>query len=341
MFGLAPLPRTLAAALRDVNSAKVTVRASALKDLVRHARSGEAEAARALAAALEDSDPGVRAEAALGLADADRSEHAVALARVADHDTAPRVRQMALLALGELAPKDSAPVLATLNRARVADDPAERFQALLALHQLGAPDEQAVILEALLDPDPEIRRLALRIARARWADADRLPESIRAGALRALSDAHPAVAARAALVLAEFGDLTGRKNLLALVARTVPGATVEDEQGAIERVAELRIEEAVPALSRRAFPVFARDALSFDARIALARFGDSRARAAIVRGLSAWTYDARTYAVVAAGRARLVEARPRLLDFLHRPDRADAQAVRDALAELDRGELHA
>ena len=41
----------------------------------------------------------------------------------------------------------------------------------------------------------------------------------------------------------------------------------------------------------------------------MARLGDPQAKAAILKGLAAFTRDARTIAVAAAGRARLREAR--------------------------------
>ncbi|HEY8947226.1 MAG TPA: HEAT repeat domain-containing protein, partial [Polyangiaceae bacterium] len=77
------------------------------------------------------------------------------------------------------------------------------------------------------------------------------------------------------------------------------------------------------------------DPFSYDARIALARLGDARAKSAILRGLGAWSFDARTLAVAAVGRARLREARDVLIAWMESPERADPTAVREALARLD------
>jgi hypothetical protein len=78
-----------------------------------------------------------------------------------------------------------------------------------------------------------------------------------------------------------------------------------------------------------------RDPLAYEARIALARMGDSRARAAIVRGLSSWSRDTRTLSVVAAGRARLAEARPRLSAMRSNSSFAEPEVVDEALLRID------
>lgn len=336
MFALAPLPRKLEAALRDIQSEKLEVRISALRDLVRHARGGEAQAARALRQALTDAVEAVRAEAALGLSDAESRESAEALAKVARLDASVRVRQMAILSLGELG-QSSPQVLAVMSEARRRDAAAERFQALLALHQLRAEGAEASILEGMLDPDPEVRRLAFRVARAHFSESRELSVAACQRARTALSDEHPGVRAAAALTLAEYGDVTGKPILLDLVARRGGWASTEDEQAAIELVAELRFDEAVPALRRRAFARLMRDPHAHEARIALARLGDDRARAVLLRGLRAWTRDGRTLAVAAIGRARIQSARERLTLLSNQPERADPAVVHQALALIDQG----
>jgi hypothetical protein len=78
-----------------------------------------------------------------------------------------------------------------------------------------------------------------------------------------------------------------------------------------------------------------RTPVSWHARVALAELGHARAKAAILRGLSAWSRDARTLAVAAAGRARLQEARAELERMRGAPERAEPDAVTDALASID------
>jgi hypothetical protein len=63
--------------------------------------------------------------------------------------------------------------------------------------------------------------------------------------------------------------------------------------------------------------------------------GDARARAAILRALSAYSRDTRTLAVVAAGRANLFEALPIIAAMRADERRADPTAVEEALKALD------
>ncbi|MGE5786225.1 MAG: HEAT repeat domain-containing protein, partial [Myxococcales bacterium] len=103
MFGLSPLPRTFAAAMRDVESRRTDTRRSALIDLVRYVDSEQRnEVAQALDRIVKnDPDAEVRSLAAIAIADGGFTELADTLAAALD-DNAPRVQQMALLALGEV-----------------------------------------------------------------------------------------------------------------------------------------------------------------------------------------------------------------------------------------------
>jgi HEAT repeat protein len=337
MFELGSLPRSLSAALRDVGNPRPEIRLSALRDLIRHARAGETEAASALLEALKDPDEGVRAASALGLADADTRFAVARLLELAEADSSARVRQMALLALGELASAEHTGVIDLLWKAVSSGTPAERFQALLALHQLDSDRAEQAVVEGTVDPDSEVRRLSFRIAEAHWAERE-LPELLFARAKAALLEAHPRVRTAAALLLAHFGDTSGEAALLDLLAGKIPDAGLDDEQAAMEAVAKLGIRAAIPLLERRAYSWFGRDPQGYHARIALARLGDEKAKRAILRGLDAWTFTARTQSVAAAGRAGLREARRRLEAFSSQPDRADPVAVREALALLDAAE---
>jgi HEAT repeat protein len=286
--------------------------------------------------ALSDQEPEIRAQAALRLADAGTVEAVPSLLVVATNDTEPRARQMALLALGELADENDAGVISALSAAQRADEASERFQALLALHQLGAAAAEAALIEGTVDPDPEVRRLAFRVAEARFLDRE-LPELLRARARGALGDNRPLVRVAAALLLAAFGDASGRQTVLDLISGRIREASLEDEQAAIDHVVRLDLREASAALERRAYGLLSRDPLAYNARIALAALGDERASAAILRGLSAWTATGRTLAVVAAGRAGLSAALPRLETFRGRPDLADPDVVEEALERIRAG----
>ncbi|HWZ89799.1 MAG TPA: HEAT repeat domain-containing protein, partial [Polyangiaceae bacterium] len=214
--------------------------------------------------------------------------------------------------------------------------PELRFQALLAQNRLCRATLLDQLIDATRDPDAEVRQIAFRLAEERvTADGVALPEPLRQRARAALRDDAPSVRLAAAILLARVGDASGADVICAVVKKEDRVASLEDEQAALELAGELKLADARPALSRRAFGFFglSRDPLAWHARVALARLGDAQAKAAILRGLSAFTRDARTIAVAAAGRARLSEARPILRRMT--PAQADPDTVAEALAELE------
>lgn len=335
MFGLGPLPRTLAAALRDARHQKLQVRLSALGDLSRFAQSGDAQARSELSRALiEDTADDVRARAAMALADADVRSAIEPLLASAARDQSTRVRQLAVLALGELADSADSRVASLLSEVRRDRQAPIRFQGLLALHQLALSEAEPAIIEAMTDPDAEVRRLAYRLTEAQFADRA-LPEIAQARARAALTDSAPGVQVAAALALGRFGDASGEGIIVAVIAGRQRGATFEDQQAAIDLAARLPLERSLLWLERRAFSLFGRDALAFDARIALARLGHSRAKSEILRGLGGLSFRARTLAAEAAGRAGLSDARAALEALRQSPSRADTEVVERALARID------
>lgn len=336
MFGLRSLPRTLDAALRDLRHAKNETRISALRDLVRLAATEDRP--RAISALSEvlasDAELHVRAAAALALGDAEANEARGALLAAAR--SAPlQVREMALAALGELANGEDAEVLELLDAARNESAPELRFQALIALNRLTRGTLLRHLVDATRDLDAEVRHIAFRLAEEQVLDGVALPEPLRQRARAALRDDAPNVRLAAAILLARVGDPSGAEVIRDVVERRDRVASIEDEQAAIELAGELQISDARPALSRRAFGFFGvfRDPLAWHARVALARLGDPQAKAVILRGLSAFTRDARTIAVAAVGRARLREAHPILRGMTSKE--ADPDTVAEALAELE------
>lgn len=335
MLGLPPLPRNIGAALRDAEHADVRVRLSALGDLVRHARASERERATLAIIALLRSDPSpeLRAEAALALADAGASAACTALVAALD-DTVLRVRQMTILALGELGEPGDDELFDRLAAALVAEEPALRFQALIACDRL-APERVAPLLErATRDDDDEVRAMALRLARKRWPTGG-APAALVTCAERALADHASNVRAQAALWLALLGEARADDVLVGIIDGTVPVELAADLEEAMDLAAERGLARARTSLERRAFGLFARlDPARFHALVALARLGHARAQRTILRGLGAWTRDARTLAVVAAGRAGLCEASAKISLFRGRPGRAAPEAVEEALSAL-------
>jgi HEAT repeat protein len=340
MLGFTPLPRTLEAALRDAEHDRPDVRLAALSDLKRHARGGADDALRALVTRLTgDPEPQVRARAALSLADIDaRAELSVLVAATQDQDA--HVRQMALLGVGELAEGEHAEARAAATRGLVDRVPAVRYQAVVALARLQGEGSLESLLVGSRDPDPEVRHVAFRVAEEVFGGRvlEQTPLPLLQRARGALRDDNAGVQVAAAILLAVLGDDSGRERLVEVVNARRRVMHVEDEVIAVELCGQLHLEKATPGLERRAFGMFGgRTPVSWHARVALAELGHPRAKSAILRGLSAWSRDARTLAVAAAGRARLQEAREILERMTGAPERAEPDAVLDALASINGG----
>lgn len=342
MLAPPPLPRNLEASFRDLGSEKAEVRASAIEDVVRHARSDEAIRRRAVSALkpkLEDASPRVRAAAAIALGDLEATEHVPALLLAVDDDDA-HVRQMALNALGEL---EDPRALPRLRRALSDSRPEMRYQAVIAFARVAGADPakasevNQALLDATNDDDDAVVHIALRVAEERLDEGKPSePRLVTRG--RALLDSKSVhLALVAAIFVAKAGDEAGHPLLL----RVVRGEKIrdqapdkEDERAAVELVGELGLTEAKPHLERRAWGVmrFVKDTCPFHARIALARMGHPRAIAEIMNDLEATKPDVLGAAVVAAGRARLAQARP-LIERLTKVA-VDAELVKEALSRL-------
>ena len=336
MFNLRPLPRTLPAALRDVAHRKVEVRLSAVQDLARLAGETQSEAAaEALVQALADPLPVVRARAALALADANVSATAQALLPLLE-DVDAHVCETALSALGELCGPDDESALSAIRAALEDELPALRFQALIAYALVLGERAIPALIAAFEDRDARVRYVALRAAEERLADGcpDDLRAEVLARAGAALADSARDVRLAAAILLARTREEAARAELAAVVNSTRPASEPEDEQTAVDLAGELGLEAAEPGLMRRAFGRLRRDRFAWEARVALARLGNERARRSILKDLRSWSYEVRSMAVAAAGRARIPEARPLLLELENKPARADPDAVREALALL-------
>jgi HEAT repeat protein len=336
-----PLPRTLEACIRDLSSTKAESRASAIVDMVRHARGDEGVRSASLprlSRALADEAPTVRAAAAVALGDLLAHEALPALL-VAIEDADGYVRQMAINALGEIGDSRAS---ARLARALTDARPEVRYQATIAFPRVAKDDAEAVrvaLARAFEDADDSVRYIALRIAEER-ADTGKPDPSLVERARQLLQDPVQHVALAAAIFVAKTSgkdEPEARALILKVVVGTGPrlsGPAREDENEAILVSGALGMTEAVPALERRAWGLgrLVTDTCAWSAKIALARMGHDRAVAEITRDLGSSKRGTREAAVVAAGRARLV----RLRDTLTRlgPDDADPELVAHALLEL-------
>src|SRR5262249_41429834 len=139
------------------------------------------------------------------------------------------------------------------------------------------------------------------------------------------------------IFLAKAGDDEAHATLLTVVkSARIRGVAPEkeDERAAVELVGELGLEEAVPALERRAFGLtrHVRATCTFHAKIALAHMGHTRAVAEIMKDLDSTRPDVLGAAVVAAGRARLVQAKPKIERLTSAA--MDPELVKEALRRL-------
>ena len=340
MLAPPPLPRTLEASLRDVESARPATRMSAIEDLVRHAVRDPGVRARAVPLferALSDDIAGVRAQAAIALADL-RGKEALPALLVAIEDADAYVRQMAISALGEIADPRAAP---RLLRALADARPEVRYQSIIAYSRVAADVAEVLraIGEAARDADESVRYIALRIVEERVdaGNRDGLGEIVaRAEAMLGEEPRHVAVVA--AILLAKLGSDRAKKVILEVVEGTfrLPrGPAQEDEREAVELAGALGIREAIPALERRAFGLkhLVADTCAYAATIALARMGHARAKTELLDGLRSRKRATREASVVAVGRARVLEARP-IVAGLTAND-ADPELIARTLAELN------
>jgi HEAT repeat protein len=347
MFSPSPLPRNLEASFRDLESEKPATRASAVRDVVRHSLKSDSTRARAIPAlerALKnDAAPGVRAEAAVALADVAAREALPALLVAVEDDDA-HVRQMALAALGEIG---DARATQRLERALRDARPEVRYQAIIAFARVAKDDPESVasaVARALDDEDAAIRYIAMRVGEEFQSDGEPLRDGrLQTRAEQLVSGEDDDAAVVAALYLARLGLEAGRTRVLDVVAETRRTPELEDEQACVELAGELEMRDAIPHLERRAWGTRRvlrsllswgagdRRSCAWHARIALARMGHERARAEIVAELASWRRETREAAVVAAGRARIHEARGALENL---GGTVDASLVREALVRL-------
>lgn len=345
MFQPPPLPRNVEASFRDLSSTTAATRASAARDVVRHALADAAlreRAVKALSRALDDDAAVVRSVASVGLGELEAREVLPKLlVRVEDDD--PHVRQMALAALGEIGDERALP---RLRRALSDARPEVRYQAVIAVGRMAPVDGAATALaEAATDADESVRYIALRVGEERMvsegetsgdAAAREAFSALLAAARTAVAGARGSVYAAAAILLARAGDPGAKAPILAIVTGPALCAK-EDEEEAVELAGALRLTEAIPDLERRAYGVkrIVADTCSFHAKIALARLGHARAAEEIRRDVERGGRDRRAAAVVAAGRARLFDLAPAIRAL--GADDVDPVLRDEALGRLGKG----
>jgi len=339
MFQIAPLPRTLEAARRDLSSAKAEVRADAARDLGQQGHGPDApERITLLITALSDSSPVVRRTAVVALADLEAKEALpTLLTLLADADL--RVRQMVVLALGELARDGDREVEGRLLGLTRAGDAAIRYQALAAVAGLLHDGARSEILAAASDQDAEIRELGVRLAAQHLTAGRPLDPAVEALLRQGAADGAARVALAAEIEALTLGLDVGVAHVLDLLAGRLRGSEAADERRAIGLCAQRGIQAAVPILRRRGLGWFgiSIDPYRWPIRAALARLGEPRAARAILRGLRSRRWLTRTLAVEAAGEAGLVDLRRHLTLLEDRAELVDQDVLKQALLALSDG----
>jgi len=221
MFAPTPLRRTLAAALRDLESAKAAVRASAAHDLLTVGDESPRAAADALARCLRDTDATVRVNvlAALGALDA---RHLLDDIVACLDDQESTVRQQAIMALSDIGGERAE---ALVRKALTHIQPDVRFQALVGVCNLDPAEGHTLSLGLLDDTDAFLAAEAadqlglLLTADAVPAETFSAPvrASTREALARHLDDARPGVSLRAAVSLLRLGDPRGLPRVVAFL----------------------------------------------------------------------------------------------------------------------------
>jgi len=334
LFEIAPLPRTLEATLRDAESARVEVRKSVLRDLVRHS---DGEAKHAVLAALcrllrTDSNGEVRALSAIACADTAQPE-VVADLLDALEDAEPKVTQFVLLALGEF--RDIGPLaLERIIPYRKSALPALRYQSLSTCYNLHEPGILDRLIEATSDSDVEVRWLGWHLladccspspsmrdpGRSRVKPITEDAEPFHSELLARLKDPaqvaalfHSAtsdvarVKAEAAILLLE-ADAERAFRLVQPLLDHPKGIDPYQFERLILKFGEVGCRLSVPWMSKHARRGWFEGRIGWYCLVALAHLGERDARQEVVRELESPNARRRSRALAAVRRLRLVEA---------------------------------
>ncbi len=341
MFGLEQLPRTLAAARRDLAHRRRHVRLSVVNDLVRLSQPDRAERGEALTLlgklVADDSDPEVQARAAIGLADGEAGQEQIAVLLTAARSEHVGVAEMALAALREISPAGEPRVTRLVASLARSEHGALRFQAVgAAARLLDEPAFLGIFEAALADADAKVRGHALRVASERFGDE--LPSGVRRQARPALADQERWVRLAAAILLAPCGEEGASSVLVDAVNQGWKVPAPEDEQVIIELVGELELSDALPGLRRhaRGWLGIVPGRFAWQAQVAMARLGDEGARRAITAGLGSRQFHVRAASALAVGRARLHGLRANV-EALAREGKLEPEVLERVLEDLADG----
>jgi hypothetical protein len=319
VFPIAPLPRTLEAALRDLKAKRAEIRKSALTDLVRYSDgiSRDTVVAELRTVLRCDADQDVRALASVACADASLTELLPDLF-VALGDISPRVTQFALVAIGELSTEPTEEELVRIAGYLHSDLPALRYQSLSTLYRLCPAQYAAELEQAIRDPDAEIRWLGWHLLDDWFEKLETSPgadtissqyekESVRRQLVLLASDSPPRVRLEAATFLLRIDPKSAQKMLLPLLERP-HGLERGQGERAIDRLGRRHCRECIPWLTKQARTGWFETTFGWASLCALARMGEVEPKKRIVAELNSSSARRRGRALDAVRDLKILEA---------------------------------
>lgn len=320
LLGLPPLRPNFDAAVRDVAAKQPAMRIQAAERLGDATDEERERAIDPLRVMLADRDARVRAaavEACGRLRSAELTNAVIALI----NDGEPFVREVVIVALAHLGGPAS---IVAVGEALQSEHPETRFQAALSYVEL-CPNVVEPLRPLVHDEDPMVR---INVVQALSLSHDDLSTQL---LTECLLDHNPQVRQRAAIALADRGEVGGFREVLA--ALQTPDLVID----AIEALGGLGKTEAADAIAARSAGPLQPLALKAVAGGALARLGDPRGVELLRQVLTAWRSDGRNVAVELVGELRLTALIPELTRLAHSPRGTDPLTLEIARRALENG----
>jgi len=315
---LPPLRPTFKAALRDKAANTVRARVAAAERLSEPDAGCERQAIEALLALVSDENADVRRNAVRSLG---RIGSASTLRSLVErlHDDDSTVREFAVIAISEIEGDEAN---AILRNAVNNSYPEVRFQAVQSCVERAPKQWEKEIKERISDDDPKVRAIA---AYALGAVGDK---AARKALVRALEDTEKEVRHQAAVALARLGDESGASVLRealsspTMLFESLQGLADLKDRGSADRIAELTQGLLRPMIVRVA------------AARALVLLDDARGVQTLRAVLTAWRWEARSFAVQVVGELQIYELAKELKSLAKRLRGTDPEVLARALAQL-------
>lgn len=235
------------------------------------------------------------------------------------HDDDPTVREFAVIAISEI---DGDEANAILRDAINNSYPEVRFQAVQSCVERSPKQWEKAVRERIGDNDPRVRAIA---AYALGVIGDK---AARRALLRVLDDSDREVRHQAALALAKLGDERG----VSILHDALSDPSILFES--LQALADLKAKGSVDRIARLTQGFFRPMIVKVAAARALVLLDDPRGISALGAALTAWRWEARSFAVQIVGELRIYELTKELKRLAKRLRGTDPEVLAQALAEL-------